>query len=194
MKKYLQQFNNKLKISHNMHKGFVALFAVLLSMVILAMAVGISAISYKEVLLSSSAREGHYAFFAADAGIECALYGDIQKVVFPDDPTLPTGAFDCIGSTGSGAVDIIPEGGSDPIYSFQLNFGATASVGGAVPVPARCANVEVNKNYVDPSDGTSYTKIDSFGYNTTCDEVDIIKNGTNNPRVVERALRVVYPN
>src|SRR5690606_15727798 len=59
-------------------KGFVALFTVLLTSVILAMAIGIASISLKEIVLSSAASEGSLAFFAADSGIECALYWEMN--------------------------------------------------------------------------------------------------------------------
>ncbi len=54
--------------------GFVLLFSVLVSSVILAAALAISRIVTKEVLLASVGRDSQQAFFAADAGADCAIY------------------------------------------------------------------------------------------------------------------------
>src|SRR3990167_7435938 len=54
--------------------GFTILFAILASAALLIMALGITNITYKEIILSGSAREAGHALFAADTGAECALY------------------------------------------------------------------------------------------------------------------------
>jgi len=55
-------------------KGFVLLFTILVSSIILLVALGISGISYRETILTSEANGGAEAFFAADTGAECGLY------------------------------------------------------------------------------------------------------------------------
>jgi len=59
-------------------QGFVILFAVLISAVILMIGAGVFSISVKQSILSSAAREAQYAINAADMGLECVLYDDIQ--------------------------------------------------------------------------------------------------------------------
>jgi len=54
--------------------GFVLLFTILVSSIILLIALGISGISYRETILTSEANGGAEAFFAADTGAECGLY------------------------------------------------------------------------------------------------------------------------
>ncbi len=75
-----------IKHYNTQQKGFVILFAVLISAVILLIGAGVFSISVKEAILSSSARESQYAINAADAGLECILYDDLQAY----DPINPT--------------------------------------------------------------------------------------------------------
>lgn len=56
--------------------GFVILFAVTLSAILLAIALGVANIALKEVKFSTSAKDTNNAFFAADTGIEKALFED----------------------------------------------------------------------------------------------------------------------
>lgn len=64
------------------NKGFVILIATLLSGLFLLIGSFIFNISLKELILSSGGRESQFAFYAADSGIECALYWDIKHSVF----------------------------------------------------------------------------------------------------------------
>lgn len=56
--------------------GFVILFAVTLAAILLAIALGVSNIAFREIRFGANARGGNEAFFAADTGTECALYHD----------------------------------------------------------------------------------------------------------------------
>lgn len=162
-------------------KGFVALFAVLMAAIILAIVVGLSSVAYKEAVLTSSAREGQYAFFAADTGAECALYADKQ------------GAF--VGVSGGGGISPGDfECGENPIGS--ISNGAEPSVNFSFDIsdPSRnaCAWVNVQKNYQDPlstDPDATFTKIVSRGYNISCADL-----GLQNDRAVERVIRVTYQN
>jgi Tfp pilus assembly protein PilX len=58
------------------NRGFVILFAVTLSAILLAIALGVANIALKEVKFGTSARDTNDAFFAADTGTEQALYND----------------------------------------------------------------------------------------------------------------------
>ena len=58
--------------------GFVLLFAILITGVISAAALGISKIVNKEIVLASIGKDSQLAFFAADSGAECALYWNNQ--------------------------------------------------------------------------------------------------------------------
>lgn len=58
------------------NKGFVILFAVTLSSILLAIALGVINISIKEMRFSTSAKHTNDALFAADTGIEYVLFND----------------------------------------------------------------------------------------------------------------------
>ena len=55
-------------------KGFVILFAILISSVILLISVGIFSVAQKEAILSSYSRESQRALYASDSALECALF------------------------------------------------------------------------------------------------------------------------
>lgn len=167
--------------THKSQSGFVAIFAVLLAMIVLAISIGIANVSYKEVVLSSSAREANSAFFAADSGAECLLLWDIKKQVFPR--TAGGAQIDCFGMTQNNSFSPIPydNEGSTPSYAFGYEFDLGDS----------CARIEVHK-YVEDS-GVYYTKIESKGYNMSCSARDAITPGTTAAsRLVERAVRASY--
>ena len=59
-------------------KGFALLIAVIFMSVMLAIGLALSSLGYKQQTLASSAIESQYAFYAADAALECTLYADQQ--------------------------------------------------------------------------------------------------------------------
>jgi len=146
-------------------RGFVILFTVLIAIVMVVIAAGLSLISFKELRLSSSAREAHIAFFAADSGLECALYHDSNGFFLSVEPVF---SIDCNDQLNPFTETEYPN------FAFQLPLrdGAT------------CATVRVFKS--EEINGVNSTRIESFGHNAPCD--------TNTPTKVERALRATYPN
>lgn len=169
MKKYFKK-NNKGNKGHapygaeSSRSGFVILFAVMLSSIILAITLGVSNISIKEINFSTSAKNANDAFFAADTGVECALFYD---------KTGPNNAF----TSGSGIPIPMNCAGNDitlslneDIWSFSVaNLGSSGNA---------CANVTLKRNI---NTSATATKIISKGYN----------NCTLNNKV-ERELEVTY--
>ncbi len=152
-------------------KGFVALFAVLITSIILALTIGLANTSYKESTLASSAKSGNYAFYAADSGIECGLYADALGVF--DGSGM---VFECAGVSPFVTPDI-----GFQAFRFEISSGSKD----------RCVEVRVKKN--DPgTDGNNYTRIISEGYNVSCDDVDLLAGGTDLPHAVSRVIRVSY--
>ncbi len=160
-------------------EGFVILIAVLLSSLFLLLGSAIFMISIRELALSFGAKESQYAFYAADSGIECAVYWDFHsKMATSTHSVEPTGVF-CMDQditqndnwAWKTSIDGLPtnnnQGGT--IFGFDL-FPNDSS-------RSDCVIVSVWKD----SDGS--TKVESRGYNT-CD--------VNNPRRFERGLRVTY--
>lgn len=147
--------------------GFVILYTVLISSIVLAIVVGISTIAYQEVVLSSSAKEGNISFFAADTGADCALYWDINKQIFQSG----SGTISCDSNTVLATVGTTP---------FELNLNIINGT------PTNCARVTINKDTSTPA----ITTIVSKGYNVSCSQLS--SNATPNPRTVERAIQVSY--
>ena len=69
--------NKKNKVVHE--QGFVILFAVIITSIVLLVSLGIANVVYKETLLSSSSRDGGYAFFAAKNKSQATTY--FNKVI-----------------------------------------------------------------------------------------------------------------
>lgn len=69
-------------------KGFVLLFAVTISAIFLAIALGVANIAFREVRFSTNARDTNEALFAADTGVEFMFHWD--KIGSFPTPTMPT--------------------------------------------------------------------------------------------------------
>jgi len=160
--------------------GFVLLFAVLTSSILLAIGLGIFSIAYKELLLSSSDRESQIAFYAADSAAECAVYWDAVHPGFTD------GIFGLVDS--GGVVYDADSSGSPMCAGIDINDVWTVTGSGVFPIvttfdltfgDGSCAKVTVIKNY----SSVSNTEIRSRGFNS-CDP------GVS--RRAERGLRLTY--
>lgn len=158
-----------------MKRGFTLLLAVLISGILLALGLALYNIAVKELVLASAGRDSQFAFYAADAGIECALYWDAKHDAFA--PMSPLTEIICASGTlpplgpGGGVVPVtrIPGSGPDPADTTTFSF----SLGGNQV--DSCADVIVTRQY-DPT----RTTVRSRGYNTCV---------TTNPRRLERAIR-----
>jgi len=154
----------------NSEQGFVLLFAVVISSIILAVALGVSNIAFKELNFSTSSKNTNDAFFAADVGVECALYHDRSDInsflIPPSSPSI---------SCATGSVDV-SGGASNASYTFVVTGLGGSGQG--------CAKVTVTK---DNSFGTVETFINSKGFN-------VGNSGCNSSSTsrVERELQVTF--
>ena len=151
------------KIKKN--KGFVILFAVTLSAILLSIALGVANIALKEIKFGTSAKDTNDAFFAADTGAECALYND-------------KGSASSFGGTGPATIQCL--GNSVSIVGSSSPW--TFTVAGMGSTLQSCAKVIITKTSSSPIS----TSIVSKGYNNgggTCVQ------GTN---AVERELDLNY--
>jgi hypothetical protein len=121
------------------NKGFVILFAVMLSSILLAIALGVSNIAFREVTFGSSAKNANDAFFAADVGAECALFNDKNLTVLDPFPSQIT----C---------------GNNP--SIPVDINGTFILSGLGSSNRSCAIVTVTKDLI-----LSITTVISKGYN-----------------------------
>lgn len=59
--------------------GYAILFTVIIVSIISIITIGLANTTYKQLLLSSLARDSTIAFYQADIGAECALYADSKN-------------------------------------------------------------------------------------------------------------------
>lgn len=168
--------SQKNKFDPKNKKAFTVLFAVIVSSLILALGLGIVAITMKEVKLSGTGRDSQLAFYAADSGSECAMYNDLVKTYFATssssakDPTIKCNNVDITATTTSST-----EASASSTFRMYMEYNGTS------PVKNKpCVDVSVSKYIVN---NTEKTTIDARGYNT-CDE--------DNTRRLERGYRVEY--
>jgi len=110
-------------------RGFVLLFAVTLTAIILSIALGVANITLKEIKFGTSAKDTNEAFFAADTGAEYALFKD----KFPGGPYLPgtttTFVLSGLAHTGQGCAIVTVDKTNPPatkLISKGYNFGSPA--------------------------------------------------------------------
>lgn len=86
-------------------KGFVILFSVTVSSILLAIALGVSNIALKEIKFSTSIKDSNNALFAADTAIEYTLFNDrSSSSIFPPTPGAVRSWSFVVGSLGSTGV------------------------------------------------------------------------------------------
>jgi hypothetical protein len=190
---------NKNYKKNKTQKGFVILFAVLISSLVLSVGISIISISLKQIILSGSGRDSQYAFYASNSGAECAQYWDYAG--FIDDNGEKINIFatssesnlsftieevKCLGMTLATSTGNDINSDCDPDIDNDSGWcvdGASLTPNSAktkfriqYPDKPYCADVIVEKN-------GATTKITSRGYNT-CDET--------NTRRIQRALQFSY--
>lgn len=148
--------------------GFVILFAGTISAILLSIALGVANIAFKEVKFRTSDKETNAAFFAADVGVECALFYDrSDQNKFPaDGPAMPI--------TCANNLDI-PVSFSAGVYNFTITNLGDLGQG--------CAKVTVDKT------APPMTTIISSGYNNGGNVPGSCVQGSN---TVERQIELNY--
>ncbi len=183
-------------------RGFTAFFAVLVSSLALSVGLAIYDLLIRQLELSQVATQSVYAIFAADAGIECALYWDAKAPSLNGSPSVfGTSSVSSWGSSpvpcglqadGVTSQDITLQGppqiditsGQFPLCSAGA-WCTTSNANAATTTftlyfqpQAYCATVTVAK-----SGNPSQTTVSAHGFNTCT---------ANAPLRIERALQVSY--
>ena len=181
----------------NINKGFALFVAVITMSVLLLVSFAIMNITLKEMELSTTARDSQYAFYASDAGLECALYWDSVNNKYGGSifATSSVHSVDCsnvdISQTTVPTFNGSEGVGTSQASSFTIDFSS------AFPATPYCAKVVVTKTVFaakiigapladPPTDDVpaSYnTTIYSSGYNTC---------NTNSVNRVERSVLFSY--
>jgi len=153
--------------SVTLERGFALLYSVVISSMILAIALGVSNIAFKELIFSTSAKDANDAFYAADTAAECALFHDNSSFTAP---------MYCNAEEFSILEEPKPDFGFDLAFKFIISHLGNSQ--------KACAIVTVNKT----ADNLA-TKISSVGYNNGGETLGFCNpTGTS----VQRALELNY--
>lgn len=163
------------------NRGFALLIAVIFMSVMLAFGLALSSLGYKQKVLASSVTDSQYAFYAADAGLECALYADQKLDTFAIGAAAPPAdqgppAAVCEGLSPRRSAWVAPWSAEKIIVSnrFDLEGGT------------RCVDITMYK----PSASNQSTYIFAQGYSASCATVE--NAGVSGARFVARGINVRY--
>ena len=135
-------------------RGFALFIAIIFMSVMLSFGLALGSLGYKQQLLSLSSIESQYAFYAADAALECALYADQRQNLFAYPPVAPSSApallCDAAAPISAAVLSYTP---SQWVVTNRLSLDAGT----------RCADVTVYK----PS-GVALTYLFAQGYSISC--------------------------
>jgi Tfp pilus assembly protein PilX len=146
--------------------GFAMLFTVLIISIILAIGLGIADLTYKQTLLSDTARDSQLAFYQADSGVECGMYLSLTEGQLPrgtnfnaSDQTHPgvPSQYTC----GANIITLLP--GS----SYTDHFVYEENVTGSAP----CFSVTFDKT--DPVKD----EVSSSGFSTCSPTAEQVERG-----------------
>lgn len=151
-------------IGRTRESGFALLIAVIFSAVMLAFALLIGSLGYKQSILANSANASNIAFYVADAALECLLYADQKQKLFaypdarpPNAQLLECGTANDVTYHPDFDSGIVSHSSSKWVVTQQISFEDTS--------PEYCARVTIYK----PRDGTGGTTyLFSEGYSTSC--------------------------
>jgi Tfp pilus assembly protein PilX len=146
-------------------RGFTLILAMIFTTVVLSVGLALADVAYKQVILASNARQSEYAFYAADAALECALYQDQKLNTFSYTSEPLSGSFTCESQT--------------------VNYTATSASGGSrtTTFSIPCAGGGAQANLVIKKNSNSTATLDAGGFNN-CNASD--------PNRVERGVKASY--
>ncbi len=164
-------------------RGFTLLLAAIIASIAIALGAAIFDIAQKQIILSSSARESQFAFYAADTGAECALYWDLRCQYFatttPSSCSDPTISFPPTCDTKPLTISTTYTLTSPAQYpyseTFQFDYDGNPN--------NYCTQVTVSKTSSNGSVGTSVV---SNGYNVSCSAID------SSTMALERSVKLSY--
>lgn len=158
-------------------KGYAILFTVVIVSAISVITAGLSNAAYKQLILSSLAKDSQTAFYQADTAGDCALYADLVEYPKLLEPT-PFGIFstpDTPWPCGGLNLIIVPVTGGDLSSGYRLNPPEEDSLD-----PCFRINVIKDTTSIPP---LTITTITAKGYN-------ICK--ISNLRTVEREIKITH--
>jgi hypothetical protein len=142
------------------NQGVALLIAVIFTSVVLAFALLVGNLAYKQALIANTATGAQNAFYAADAGLECALLAD-QVTDSEWSTTDQTITVTC--ATGSKTVTAVVTADNGINY-YDANIQRLDIVLGA---NTYCADIRIMKRQTRISDGLN-AYVFSTGYDVPC--------------------------
>jgi hypothetical protein len=172
----------------NNREGFAMLFAVLTASLLLTIGMAIFSLSFKELAISTAARESQIAFYAADSARECALYWDVKKGAFGvclnmgcSSRTIGISNIVCNGKSLS-----VPNSTTPNSTSMTYNFNDSVS-----PDASFQYIIDANQNQLSPSSNFSVLK-NYDGTNIVTTITALGHNVGSAGRRVERGISQTY--
>lgn len=157
-------------------KGYAILFTVVIVSALSIITAGLTNTAYKQLVLSSLAKDSQSAFYQADTAGDCALYADQVEYEgkYKATPTRLPSIFDSIpGTFTCGGLSLVITA-----LSGNLNNGYSLMPQNE-NADAPCSRINVTKT-IDAG-GAKITTISAKGYNIC---------NTNNLRTVEREILI----
>lgn len=145
------------------NNGFALFYVVIMISVVMAIAFGLASITYKQKILSSLAYDSQVAFYATDAGMECALFNN--QLIFN-------------GASSINCYDIAPANFGSPIVLNNPLANSVWSLTSPTKDPCFSVQLLIPAPPADPRPSFSVK-----GYNTCL---------VNQVRYVERNLRAYF--
>ena len=186
------------KEKENGKRGFTLLFAILVSILVLAVGASMITIALKQVILSGAGRESQFAFYAANTGVECAIYWDLHG------PQLVNGiieyVFPPVGQTRISDLSAVSCAGGNLETGLGFAPGQTYTGPWDVSVPGRTVfTLAVTNNMNTTTDDILYCVEVTVEKEEIADEIitTITSQGLNgcdpdDPRAVQRGLVLQY--
>lgn len=148
----------------------------------LAFGLALGSLAYKQQVLASASTQSQYAFYAADAGLECALYADQKQNLFTYPPTPPGPPASAPRITCDGVQAAYPPAYPTGIASYTETQWIIAQRL-SLDNNKLCADVTIYK-----PNGTGQHFIFSQGYDVPCATVA----SPGSARFVARGISVRY--
>jgi hypothetical protein len=156
MKKNINTIYNK---NNTKSEGFALFYVIIMISIISTIAFGLASITYKQKFLTSLAYDSQAAFYAADAGMECALFNN--TAILSLSPTI--NCYD-IAPNNFGQILTLNKGSLNDIWTISSR-------------KEPCFSAEF---YIPPPPADPRPSFILKGYNT-CEQ--------NQVRYIERTLR-----
>lgn len=164
---------------HTSSRGFALLVAVIFMSVMLTLGLSLGSLAYKQQTLASSAIASQYAFYSADAALECMLYAEQQndafnygayKSIAPDVSKI---TCDGLQATQSNYVSDL----ASSLFSVKERFSLDGG--------KHCADVTLYKYGTPQGPYNRTVYILSQGYDVACSSI-------GGPRFASRGLEAHY--